>query len=123
MRNVPYAWGHHVGLIRQLGFSDEQADMLKKGQVPQGLDAADQAVCAFIFAYSACQGVPDSVLADLRKHFSANQIIEMCQLSGYYMGAGALIIAFELELEPPEILQIELDWQSKRLASESRANA
>ena len=36
VRDVPYGWVHHLGLILQLGFSQEQAEELKAGKVPQG---------------------------------------------------------------------------------------
>lgn len=119
VRGVRYGWVHHVGLILQLGFSREQAAELEAGRVPHGLSEADQTLCAFIFAYASFKGVPDAVLNALRKHFSTQQIIEMSLLSGYYLGAGALLTAFEPELEPPEVLQLELDAQSRRLAAEA----
>ncbi|CAH1691889.1 4-carboxymuconolactone decarboxylase [Hyphomicrobiales bacterium] len=118
VREVPYGWAHHVGLILQLGFSEEQAAVLKTGAVSTGLSEADRALCEFTFAYAACRGVSDSILKDLQGHFSARQIIEIALLSGSYLGAGAMLTAFEPELEPPEVLQLELDWQTRRLEGE-----
>lgn len=123
VRDVPYGWAHHVGLILQLGFSADQAEVLKTGRVPPGLSEADAALCAFTFAYAACKGVSEPILQALQKHFSTRQIIEISLLSGYYISAGALLIAFEPELEPPEVLQLELDWQTKRLQGDLPAKA
>lgn len=123
VRGVPFAWAHHVGLICQLGFSQAQAETLKAGRVPEGLSPADRALCRFAFAYSACKGVPDDVLAELQRHFSTRQILEMSLLSGYYLSAGALIIGFDVELEPPEVLQLERDLQTRRLKADAAKTA
>jgi 4-carboxymuconolactone decarboxylase len=115
VRGVRYAWMHHGGLLRQLGMTDAQMATLHDGKVPAGLSAADAALCAFIFAYASCRGVADAVLAELRKHFSDRQVIDLALLSSYYLGGGAVITAFEPDLETPAQLQLELNWQKKRL--------
>jgi 4-carboxymuconolactone decarboxylase len=118
VRGVRYGWVHHGGLLKQLGTSDEQMAVLRDGKVPPGLSAADSALCAFSFAYASCQGVPDAVLAAVRRHFSDRQMIDIALLSAYYLGGGALITAFEPELETPAQLRLELDWQTKRLSGQ-----
>jgi 4-carboxymuconolactone decarboxylase len=115
VRGVRYGWVHHGGLLKQLGMTDEQMDTLHAGKVPPGLSTADSALCVFSFAYASCQGVPDAVLAAVRKHFSDRQMIDIALLSAYFLGAGSLIAAFQPELETPAQLQLELDWQKKRL--------
>jgi hypothetical protein len=51
----------------------------------------------------------------LRTHFRDNQIIDMALLSAYFLGGAGIITAFEPEIETPDLLQLELDWQRKRL--------
>jgi hypothetical protein len=115
VRAVPYAWVHHGNLLRQLGMSDAQMDALHAGRVPPGLSEADSALCTFIFAFAAVRGVSQPVLDALRKHFRDNQIIDMALLSAYFLGGAGIITAFEPEIETPDRLQLELDWQRKRL--------
>jgi 4-carboxymuconolactone decarboxylase len=114
VRSVEYAWTHHSGLLKQLGLSDAQLGELKKGEAPKGLSPADSALCKFIFAFSSYKGVPDATLAEARKHFSERQVMDIAFLSSYYIGSGAMIVGFEVPLEPKETLQLELDWQTKR---------
>jgi 4-carboxymuconolactone decarboxylase len=114
VRGVDYGWKHHSGLLKQLGISDAQMAELKKGEVPKGLSPADSALCKLVFAFSAYKGIPDEVLAEARKHFSERQIVDMSLLSAYYLGSGAMIVGYDVQIEPKEVLQIELDWQAGR---------
>jgi len=114
VRGVEYAWVHHGGLLRQLGMSDAQLAALHKGEVPAGLSAPDAALCEFVFQFSAYKGMSEAVLAAVRKHFSDRQMMDIALLSCYYLGSGALIVAFEVPLESKETLQTELDWQNGR---------
>jgi 4-carboxymuconolactone decarboxylase len=114
VRDVPYGWAHHGQLLQQLGFSDAQMAAVKAGRVPDSLSQADQALCAFALAYASCKGVPDDVLARFRAHFSDKQAVEVGMLVSNYLAAGAFIIAFQPEIEPPEILAREREWQKIR---------
>ena len=56
---------------------------------------------------------------DLQRYFSPRQITDISLASAYYLALGACIVAFDVELEPPEMLQTELDWQRKQSAAKS----
>jgi 4-carboxymuconolactone decarboxylase len=117
VRNVHYGWSHHVGLLRQLGVSDDQLAMLKAGTLPSGLAPADAVLCGFVFAFTA-SAVTDALFAELRKQFTDRQVVDICLLSAHFIGAGALINAFDIQMETPDIVEIELGWQRKRLSGE-----
>lgn len=117
VRNVHYGWVHHSGLLLQLGFSELQLAALKAGKVPSGLPQADQALCSFVFAFTAHE-VTDALFAELRQHFTDGQIVDTCLLSAYFIGGGAMITAFNVQVEPQEIIELELSWQRKRLNGE-----
>jgi hypothetical protein len=38
----------------------------------------------------------------------------MAMTATYYRALGAMAMAFGVELEPPEVLQVERDWQKGR---------
>src|SRR4051794_11372549 len=114
VRNVPYGWAHHGPLLQQLGLSDAQMASVKAGRIPDGLSEGGHAVCEVCLAYPGCQGVPDEVLARFRRHFSDKQAVEVGMLMSNYLGIGAFIIAFQPEIDPPEALQRELEWQKIR---------
>ncbi len=113
-RNVPYAWAHHAPLAEQVGITREQLAALKSGTVPAGLSDAETALCAYVFAYCALGGIDDKVFAAAQEHYSSRQITDISIIAAYYMAMGSIIIGLGVETEPPEILQIELDWQQKK---------
>jgi 4-carboxymuconolactone decarboxylase len=113
-RGSPYAMGHHVPLARQAGVTEGQIKSIMSGQIPADLSARDQALCAYVFAFTSFKGVDDRIFAELHAHFSPRQITDISLTSAYFLGLGACLIAFDPELESPETLQIELDWQRKK---------
>ena len=65
--------------------------------------------------YSSVRPNTCAPLAEMLKHFEPRQVVDVAVLSAYYMAAGALIIGLGVEIEPPDVLQVELDWQRKTL--------
>ena len=113
-RGSAYAWGHHAPLGRQAGISEDQIAAIKAGKVPNGLSAQDAALCAYVLAFTTLSGVDEKVFEELQRHFTPRQVVDISLTSGYYLALGACLIAFDVELESPEILQVELDWQRKQ---------
>ncbi len=56
--------------------------------------------------------MPNGAWATLKRHFSARQCTDIALLAAYFTAAGSLILAMQLELEPPEMLAKELAWQA-----------
>lgn len=117
VRGVDYGWTHHSNLARQIGVSDAQLGSLRAGRIPDGLGPAERALCEYVFAFTALRGVPDTVLAAARAHFTPRQITDLSLLSAYYMAAGALIVGLGVQVEPPEALQAELAWQKHTMSA------
>jgi alkylhydroperoxidase family enzyme len=117
VRSVEYGWVHHSGLARQIGVTDTQLAALQAGRVPEDLGAAERALCAYVLAFYAGRGVPADTTSAALRHFSPRQVTDIALLSAYYMAAGALIIGLGVHLEPPDVLQIELDWQARNQAT------
>jgi 4-carboxymuconolactone decarboxylase len=118
-RGIPYAAGHHVPLARDAGVTEEQIKSIIAGEVPSGLAAKDAALCAYVFAFTSFKGVDEKIFQNLQRYFSPRQITDISLVSAYYLALGACIIAFDVELEPPEMLQTELDWQRKQSAAKA----
>jgi len=112
-RTVAYAWAHHAPLARQVGVTDEQLGEIKAGRTPTSLPAADRALCDLVFALGAMKGVPEMVRREAQRHFSERQITDIAMLAAYYLAAASLIVGLDVQVEPPEVLKIELDWQRR----------
>lgn len=116
-RGVPYAWAHHAPLGLQAGISQAQLDAIKAGMTPGDLDPANRALCDYVFAFLAGKGIPATVAEPLNRHFSPRQVTDISLIAGYYLALGTMLLAFEVELEAPEVLAIELEWQRKQSAA------
>lgn len=115
-RTVPYAWAHHVPLGRQAGIGDAQMDAIAHGRTPDDLPEADRALCDYVFAFLRGEGIPPGVAAALNRHFSPRQVTDISLIAGYYLALGTMLLAFGTEIEPPDILAIELAWQKRQAA-------
>ena len=116
VRGVEYGWVHHAKLARQIGVTDAQLEAIKESRTPADLGPAERALCDYVSALTALRGIPDGVLESLREHFTPRQIVDIALIGAYYMAAGTLILGLGVRIEPPDVLQIELDWQKKTLA-------
>jgi alkylhydroperoxidase family enzyme len=113
-RGVPYAVAHHVPLGLQAGLTQAQLDAVLAGHTPGSLSEADRVLCDYVFAFLGGRGVPAALAGALNAHFSPRQITDISLLSAYYLALGTMLVAFDVEVEPPEILAIELEWQKKQ---------
>lgn len=112
-RTIAYAWAHHAPLALDCGVTEAELAAIKAGQTPEGLGATDRALCDFVFAFTSCGGVPEPVWQAISGSFSTRQATDIAMLSAYYLAAGSLIMGLGVQVEPPEILQIERDWQKR----------
>jgi 4-carboxymuconolactone decarboxylase len=113
-RSVPYAWTHHVPLGLQAGISQQQIDTIARGEVPSDLPKADRTLCAYVFAFLAGKGTSPAMADALGASFTPRQVTDITLLAGYYLALGMSILSLGVEVEPPEILAIELEWQRKQ---------
>jgi 4-carboxymuconolactone decarboxylase len=113
-RSVPYAVAHHTPLGLQAGLTQAQIDTVLAGHTPGDLDAADGVLCDYVFAFLGGQGVATELAAALNWHFTPRQVTDISLLAGYYLALGTMLLAFGVEVEPPDILGIELEWQRKQ---------
>jgi 4-carboxymuconolactone decarboxylase len=115
VRNVPYGWEHHAPLAKQSGVTASQLQALKRGEIPGDLSPADQALCKFVSEFSSFKGVPQATAQELLRYVTERQIVDMSLISAFYLSAGALIIGLDVQLEGPEALKCEQEWQRRRL--------
>jgi len=114
-RHIPYAATHHGGLALQIGITEAQLQSIKADRTPPDLAAAERALCDYVFAFASFKGIPKPVRAAIQRHFSPRQITDIGLIASYYLAAGSLIMAHDVQIEPPEVLQIELDWQRRTM--------
>jgi alkylhydroperoxidase family enzyme len=66
------------------GLSQDESDALAEWRPSKHFDARERAALAYVDAMTRDVDVPDAVFAELRKHFSERQIVELTVLVGTY---------------------------------------
>ncbi len=122
LRDVHYGWNHHAPLARAVGITEEQLALIREGRTPRTLEPAEHALCDYAFEVNACRRIPPRVAEALHEHFKPRQIVDIALLSAYYMAVAALAIGLDVEIEPPETLQLEQEWQRNALAKTDEAS-
>ncbi|HEV7264600.1 MAG TPA: carboxymuconolactone decarboxylase family protein [Falsiroseomonas sp.] len=112
-RNIPYAWAHHSPLALDAGVTEAELATIKAGCTPEGMNAADAALCDFTFAITGFGGTPEATWQAVQRSFTPRQTTDIAVLAAYYIAAGALIMGLGVKVEPPEVLAIEREWQKK----------
>ncbi len=114
LHDVRYGWQHHAPLAQAAGLSEAQLLLIQAGRVPRDLDAPEFALCEFAFEITACRRVPPRIEEAVQQLFSPRQIVDIVLLTSYYMAVAAMTIALDVQIEPPEVLQLEQAWQARR---------
>jgi alkylhydroperoxidase family enzyme len=111
LRGVHYGWNHRAPIARALGIPEDQLLVIHEGRAPRELPGAERALCDFAFEVAACRRVPPRVEEAVMLHFTPRQIVDIAMLTSFHMASAALIIALDVQLESPDALQLELQFE------------
>jgi 4-carboxymuconolactone decarboxylase len=97
-----YEWGvHAVAFGRPLGFTDEQLASTVHGDAEGGAwSDTERAVYRLADELHYSGDISDALFAELERHFSAEQILELVVTSGWYHTISFVIRAARVEPEP-----------------------
>ncbi len=116
LSEAPYETFQHEPGARLAGLSDGQIAAIKHGgQHPEMLAPTQQAVMDFAEALVKTVRPSDAQLADIRKHLSDTQVMDLTLLVGLYM-----MVSRFLETTGVELDTAALDW--KHLREQQGAN-
>lgn len=113
-RGVAYAWAHHSVLAVQAGIPRTAVDDIGAGRTPGALPAAEQALACYVQELFSPSSVSSATFSELARHFSPRQITDISLSAAYYRALGTLVMAFGVEMESPDVLKIEKDWQKAK---------
>jgi 4-carboxymuconolactone decarboxylase len=100
------------GAIRN---SAAAVDDIGAGRTPSALPAAEQAIVRYIAEMFSPSSVSEAAFKELARHFTPRQITDISMSASYYRALGTMVMAFGVDLESPDVLQVEQDWQKKSL--------
>jgi alkylhydroperoxidase family enzyme len=84
------------------GVSQAQIDALGDWRGSSLFDAPQRAALAYADAMTQQVQVPDAVFAELRRHYSESQVVELTVLVGAYNALTRILSALEIDPQPPE---------------------
>jgi 4-carboxymuconolactone decarboxylase len=99
-RGIQYAWSHHQPHAIKAGVTQPELDALNAGRYPETLSASEKAAISYGQEFANGGNVSDSTFAELRKHYTERQITDLTLIAAYFIGLGASINAFRMQLEP-----------------------
>jgi alkylhydroperoxidase family enzyme len=96
-----YEWRQHVPIALGVGVTQRQIDGLERGSYDDDtFNEAERALLAFGRDVIENVRVPEPVFAGMRRHFSAQEIVETIVAIGFYMMMARLTEATETDLDP-----------------------
>ena len=110
-RGVAYAWTHHTILAVQAGIPQSAVDDIGAGRLPAALPPAEQAIARYVLEMFSPQSVSTATFGEIASHFTPRQITDISLSATYYRALGTMVMAFGVEVEAPEMMKIEKDWQ------------
>jgi alkylhydroperoxidase family enzyme len=99
--NGTYEWRQHVPIALGVGVKQPQIDSIERGSYDDAaFDDAERALLAFGREVIENVRVADATFAAMRKHFSAQEIVEAILTIGFYMMMARLTEATDVDLDP-----------------------
>jgi 4-carboxymuconolactone decarboxylase len=102
LTGAEYEWGvHAVAFGRPLGFSERQLVSTVSGDPDDAAwEEAELAVLRLADELHSTSSVSDELFAELERHLSHEQVIELCVAAGWYHAISYVINAGRVPLEP-----------------------
>ena len=101
LNGVDYVLAQHVpGLALAEGLTLPECDALADWRATALFDARERAALAYAEAMTMGTSVPDAVFAEVRRHFSDREIVELSVLVGTYIMHNRVMKALAIDLEP-----------------------
>lgn len=93
-----YEWAHHLRMARKAGVSEDKIAALADWRGAQEFDAKERAALALTEAVMACD-VSDAVHAEVKRHFSDAEFVELSLTAGFYAMVSRMLEAMRVELD------------------------
>ena len=113
-RGVTYAWTHHSILAVQAGIPQSAVDDIGAGRLPAALPLPEQAIARYIQEMFSPQSVSNETFTELARHFTPRRITDISMSAAYYRALGTMVMAFGVDVEAPDMMKIEKDWQKDK---------
>jgi AhpD family alkylhydroperoxidase len=93
-----YEWAHHLRMARKAGVPEAQIAALAGWRASSAFDAKERAALALTEAVMACN-VTDEVHAEVKRHFSDAEFVELSLTAGFYAFVSRMLDALRVEMD------------------------
>ena len=107
-----YEWAQHVVIGKRSGLTDDEVARIKAGAGAPGWGAADAALIAATDDLSRNHFVSDASWAELGKHYSDEQCMDLVYTVGQYTQVSMLLNSFGVQLDDGLTLDPDLDGRA-----------
>lgn len=94
-----YEWAHHLRMARKAGVDEAKIASLGNWRTSKGFDAKERAALSLTEAVMACN-VTDEVHAEVKKHFSDAEFVELSLTAGFYALVSRMLDAMRVQMDP-----------------------
>jgi alkylhydroperoxidase family enzyme len=100
LSGAEYEWTQHVPIAKAVGVSDAQVDALARDDAGAScFDPVARLVLRFTTEVVERVGVPDALFAEMQRHFSAREIVELVLAIGFYMTMARLMEVTRIDVD------------------------
>jgi alkylhydroperoxidase family enzyme len=97
-----YEWVQHVPIAKSVGATDAQIAALERGDVKAAcFDPVEALVLRFTTEVVEKVGASEVTFAEMQRHFSPREIVELILAIGFYMTIARLMETTKIDLDPP----------------------
>ena len=93
-----YEWAHHLRMARKAGVEEAKIAALAGWRGASNFDPRERAALALTEAVMACN-VTDEVHAEVKRHFSDAEFVELSLTAGFYALVSRMLDAMRVELD------------------------
>ena len=94
-----YEWAHHLRMARKAGVDEAKISALADWRNAKLFDPRERAALALTEGVMACD-VTDAVHAEVKRHFSDAEFVELSLTAGFYAMVSRMLDAMRVELDP-----------------------
>ncbi|EQL37154.1 hypothetical protein, variant 3 [Blastomyces dermatitidis ATCC 26199] len=99
-----FEWKHHVPLLTEAGFPDEALKLVQRGvdnpptdaELAALMSSKQIAVLKYTEAMTRTVNVPEEVFAELRRHFSEKEVVEITATVAAYNCVSRFLVALDV---------------------------
>jgi 4-carboxymuconolactone decarboxylase len=94
-----YEWSHHANIGKHAGLTEEEIEAIKAGADAHPWTPSDRILIVACDELMADHFIGDATWAEMARHFSEKQLMDIVLTSGHYAQVGKIVNTFGIQLD------------------------